>query len=476
MEPDDPADAHAGRQDPALVRRLSVVQAACLTVVGLVAATVFIGWLVPQVGSVLPVGWNVMKANSAFSLLLCAASLMLTRPTRKDSTLVAGRVCAALVVVLAATALLGHLTGRTLFLETWADADRASATPGRLSIQTASFLLFLGLALVLGGKHHTVRSAVADGLTGLAAAIPLVIIAGYSFGAANLFGQSPFTRTSPQTLLCLVLLGFSAVVQRTQHGFFAVLVGVGIGSQTARTALPFALSTPFLIVCGGAFVAASGWLSGPYAAALVAAATSLASVVLVVLVARQINALERDLRNLSLTDELTGLHNTRSFNLLGEHMFREGRRDHAPVALLYFDVVGLKAVNDLLGHDVGSRLVVEFGNLLRANFRSSDVVARVGGDEFAVVTKAGQPELMHALQRLERSTEAANLVSGRPFQVSYCVGDAVAEPTGDRSFAELLAAADAAMYEQKRRKRVARESLVAQMLRSATAPRTGLSA
>lgn len=89
------------------------------------------------------------------------------------------------------------------------------------------------------------------------------------------------------------------------------------------------------------------------------------------------------------------LHNRRSFYLLGERTLQERQRDGRPVTVVYFDLDGLKRVNDRLGHEVGSQLVVDFANLLRANFRGSDLGARVGGDEFAVVTRNTQAELVH---------------------------------------------------------------------------------
>jgi diguanylate cyclase (GGDEF)-like protein len=394
-----------------------------------------------------------MKANSSLAILLSVGSFYLTRPKRNRTENIVGRICAVLVVLLAGTALFGHLTGRNFNVETWLATD-AGPTPGRMSAQTATFLLVLGSLLTFEGTLQKSSTRIIDVLTMALVVIFLVIIAGYCFGAANLFGQSPYTRTSPQTLTCLALLAFTASARRTQEGFFSVLIGVGIGSQTSRIALPLALVLPFAIVSGGAYFSVAGWLSPPYGAALTASVTALLCLIFVVLMAQRINILERELRNLALTDELTTLHNRRSFYLLGEHTLREQRRYGRPVAILYFDVDGLKAVNDRLGHEVGSQLVVDFANLLRANFRNSDVVARVGGDEFAVVTRSTQTELVAALQRLDRATATVNLANGGRYKVSYSVGEATVGVAGSDSFAELVAQADAAMYARKRLKKL----------------------
>jgi diguanylate cyclase (GGDEF)-like protein len=73
------------------------------------------------------------------------------------------------------------------------------------------------------------------------------------------------------------------------------------------------------------------------------------------------------------------------------------RRNGLSLTVLFFDLNGLKQVNDSSGHEVGSRLLVHAADLLRSNFRSNDVVARVGGDEFAVVTHSSKDELIAAL-------------------------------------------------------------------------------
>ena len=437
----------------ALVGRLQRAQFVCLIFAAMVATVVLCGWLVASIGSALPDGWSLMKANSALAIVLSIGSVYLTHPKRNKLQQLIGRTCAVIVVLLAGTALLGHLTGQRFSLETWLAAD-AGAMPGRMAIQTALFLLVVGLLLTLDGLLEKSRTRLIDILTIALVVIFLVIVAGYCFGAANLFGQSPYTRTSPQTLVCLAFLTFTAVVRRTQIGLFSVLVGVGIGSQTSRIALPFALLLPFMIVSCGAYLSVAGWLSPPYAAALTASTTALLSFIFVVLMAQRINALERDLRNLALTDELTMLHNRRSFYLLGEHTLQGRQRDGRPVTVLYFDLDGLKAVNDRLGHDVGSQLVVDFANLLRINFRGSDTVARVGGDEFAVVTRNTQAELVTALQRLDQATSLVNLESKRPYRVSYSVGEAIGEQSGSESFAELVAQADATMYARKRQKKL----------------------
>ncbi len=92
-----------------------------------------------------------------------------------------------------------------------------------------------------------------------------------------------------------------------------------------------------------------------------------------------------ELRNLSLTDELTGLHNRRGFITLSQQQIRQAKRTKKEMLLLFVDLDGLKKINDGFGHSEGDRALFAVAALLRETFRDSDIVARIGGDEFAVL-------------------------------------------------------------------------------------------
>jgi diguanylate cyclase (GGDEF)-like protein len=165
---------------------------------------------------------------------------------------------------------------------------------------------------------------------------------------------------------------------------------------------------------------------------------------------------------MSLLDELTKIHNRRAFYLLGEHALLDVRRSKKSLTVLFFDLNGLKTVNDSLGHEVGSRLLLEAATLLRSSFRASDVVARVGGDEFAVITNGRTEDLVSALQRLDDATAAANKLTAIPYRISYSMGQATADPESNESFAALVDRADALMYDRKRQRKLGREAATLQ--------------
>jgi len=455
MTPPNVAGDSSGQLDLKLLYRLIVAQRVCLAVASVIAAGILSGWLVPAIGSVFPGGWTLMKANTAVVVLLSAASLLLTGSKRSDRRLLLGRLLALIVFLLAGSALLEHWTGRAFGLATLLSADSRSPMAGLMSVQTGTFFVLMAVAVVFDGKGKGIPRLIVDASSIGLFIVFLVVLAGYWFGALKLVGQTTLTRTSPQTLVCMALLGFAVAVRRTRSGYFSVLGGVGIGSQIARKALPFALVLPLLTVRGGLYLFTSGVVRMEYAGGLIAALTSILVLALIVAMGRKINDLERALRDLSLVDELTGIYNRRGFSLLGEHALRDGRRASAPLTVLYFDLDGLKTVNDTLGHDVGSRLLLDFSNLLRMTFRGSDVVARIGGDEFAVVGRYRDGGLAIALRRLEEATEAANRAGG-PYRISYSMGEAHRDPGDGGTFSELVDRADAMMYERKQRKKAGR--------------------
>ena len=161
-----------------------------------------------------------------------------------------------------------------------------------------------------------------------------------------------------------------------------------------------------------------------------------------------------ELKRLALTDELTGLHNRRAFLSLSEHALKVAQRNHSECLLFYADVDGLKKINDSLGHHIGSAMITEAAVVLRSVFRDSDVIARVGGDEFAVLA-LGNPQTNSGLllNRLSTKLSAFNNTRERPYTLSLSIGVAPFKPGSGMSVQQLMRQADIAMYEDKNRYR-----------------------
>ncbi|MGA2112540.1 MAG: PAS domain S-box protein [Anaerolineales bacterium] len=162
--------------------------------------------------------------------------------------------------------------------------------------------------------------------------------------------------------------------------------------------------------------------------------------------------LQDELRALSLQDELTGLYNRRGFMILAAQHWRLALRVHEAFVLLYMDVDALKHINDTLGHAQGDQALRDVARLLGQTFRQSDILVRIGGDEFVVLL--AECDLVccrHAMARLKKALDQANGRPSGPYALSLSIGAACFDPDNPASLGDLLKQADAEMYAHKQR-------------------------
>lgn len=168
---------------------------------------------------------------------------------------------------------------------------------------------------------------------------------------------------------------------------------------------------------------------------------------------RERERMAAEVRQLSLTDELTGLRNRRGFILLAERELEAARRRGGRCLLLYADLDYLKQANDRFGHAAGDAMLIDAARLLRSVFRSTDVVARLGGDEF-VVLASDYTTSEDVLLRLQGALQRFCRTTGR--QLSLSVGIAESSLRDGAGLEALLSQADAAMYADKCARRAMR--------------------
>jgi diguanylate cyclase (GGDEF)-like protein len=160
--------------------------------------------------------------------------------------------------------------------------------------------------------------------------------------------------------------------------------------------------------------------------------------------------LDRELRLLALTDELTCLYNRRGFFAAAAHQLKLASRNTQNLLLLYCDLDNLKMINDSFGHQEGDLALIRTADALENAFRHSDILARLGGDEFVVLASetSGQTQEI-LLRRLEKCLKKSGASESR-YELSVSVGVARFDPKRAISLGELIAQADKAMYEKKR--------------------------
>lgn len=163
---------------------------------------------------------------------------------------------------------------------------------------------------------------------------------------------------------------------------------------------------------------------------------------------------EQELSSMALTDELTGIYNRRGFTTLARHQLKLVERSGTKLQLVYADLDDLKVINDTYGHASGDRALVDFAMIMKATFRDSDIVGRIGGDEFvALAMESPESADLMLTTRLQANLDAHNSDGNRPYRLSASVGVMRYDPQSPRSIDDLLKEADQSMYTKKRNRK-----------------------
>ncbi len=157
------------------------------------------------------------------------------------------------------------------------------------------------------------------------------------------------------------------------------------------------------------------------------------------------------LRNVSLTDGLTGLNNRRGFMILATGLLKFARRAGYPLCLLYIDLDSLKYINNTFGHTAGDMAITHFARILTETFRDSDVIGRMGGDEFVILLiDATESDIAGMQALLQSNVDTHNLQSGRDHALSFSLGVIRININSIETMEALLSQADTEMYKHKR--------------------------
>ncbi|MBL7031569.1 MAG: GGDEF domain-containing protein [Nitrospira sp.] len=167
----------------------------------------------------------------------------------------------------------------------------------------------------------------------------------------------------------------------------------------------------------------------------------------------ELRALEKKLNKEVITDDLTGLLNRRGLFTIAQNQCELAGRNDFNLTFIFLDVDGMKMINDKFGHQAGDEALIDIAGILRKSFRSSDIIGRIGGDEFTVIVTGDSATKYEVVTlRLQMNIDIHNEKSDKPYNLSMSMGMTQYSHRNPCSIEELYTIADKMMYEQKRKK------------------------
>ncbi len=438
--------------DPDLLNRLFFVQQVCLILVVQIAFVALCAHGFPALSMLLPNVLMAMPVLSAAATLLCAAALLLSEPGRSECLVLAGHIVAACLACAAGASLCERLLFSPSAINALMQTHPGTVLRGTLSIASPAAFFLLATVILFARVQQPALSVITDATACFLSLLVLILLLEFLFGAVAA-APTMVVLASPQTLICLVLLTVVTILRRAEYGPLSFFLGYGMGSRLGRGLLPVLFVLPFLREFGRARLISAQLIPSPYVTAVLTSFATLASLALLFFVASYINRMQVEIQDLTLRDDLTGLYNVRGFNLLAEQALLLAQRARQEFGILFIDLDNLKVINDNMGHGIGSATLVETAKLLNTTFRETDVIARIGGDEFVVAGQFDLESISAAIDRLQTCAASTFTDGGRRFALNFSLGYAAVNDPRE-TVKELLMRADQAMYDDKRQKKL----------------------
>jgi diguanylate cyclase (GGDEF)-like protein len=410
-------------------------------------------------------GSGVMNANTALGLIFLGLSLWLLLPdpprqVRRFLGLFFGILAASIGAITLIEFIFGVNLRFDQILYNKSVVPLTTTLPVRMAPSTASTLLALGLALLLVDWHTPRGRRPAQELSLWGALVAIMSLSGYIYKAESLYKFFSYSETAVNTAIILFLMSAAIFFARPRAGIAGDLTGRFMGSEMARRILPAVLVLPILL----GWFRVLGQRAGLFGTELGLALNTTVNVatlsILLWFNARKLNKAEQSLEavreagkvhyDASVRDELTGLYNRRGFLTFAEQQIEfacSGRRE---LLVVFADVDDLKAINDGYGHQEGDVALKKTAEVLLTVFRDTDIVARMGGDEFAVLALDCSPAgLVRINAHFEKLLRTMNDLNGL-WKLSISVGTIHVDSQHPLAINDLLSEADKMMYERKR--------------------------
>jgi len=312
---------------------------------------------------------------------------------------------------------------------------------------------------------------VAEVLSALGMLVAYVAIIGYVLGVNTLYGAAFYSSMALHTSILFILVSAAIWWGTPDNLLHKLLCASGSAGILARRMFPFALVVPIALSSLWLYGARADLYDKEFGWALLVVTNVIFLIGFIVVAARPIKNLERErlnittelenraaelaavnrrLESLSNTDPLTGVGNRRAFNARLTQELETISRYHMPLSLMLVDLDEFKPYNDKFGHAAGDDALVAVATILKDHARKTDFVARIGGDEFAIILT--ETNINGATIQAERFQRGIKSFDWPLRQITVSIGIAQAlEVSND--FASLFHAADEALYRVKKEHR-----------------------
>jgi diguanylate cyclase (GGDEF)-like protein len=432
-----------------LRRPLKVFPVAVGVITAIMGIMVLAGWVwdVSALKSILP-GAATMKVNTSLGVLLLGVALCLSQ--YGVGAVRVGKLVALMIAALGAATLMEYILhwdagiDQLLFKDPQSSGD---AFPGRPSHATAFNLMILGIGLLCVDSRA--YRCLATAMAIIAALVSWIALNGYVFGAQALYGIGLYSSIALHTAAIFFFYCLGLLATQPQCSPTKLVLSVGTVSALTRWLLPFALLAPPVLGWLFRHVQTLGVYHDEFSWALYSVATSVGSVGLIMVLAHRVIAIDAErakATELSRHDSLTGLANRRAFDDFILESFRLARRHARPLALLMLDVDHFKHYNDTFGHPAGDEALRITARLLSIHARETDLVARIGGEEFAIVLP--ETDIAGALLLAERIREEVEQSASYRRRMTVSIG--AVGLTGDvEDTAQFIKDCDTALYRAK---------------------------
>lgn len=326
-------------------------------------------------------------------------------------------------------------------------AEIAQGASNAMGVNSALMLWCLAVALIF---HSLRKPLITQILAFFAMGLPMVSMTGYAYGIEHFYGEMSMT-----TMLIGLSLSAATLAMTAHHGVLKAVLSPHIGGRIARIQVLLGGIVPFLL----------GWLMtalplyhdvekefGIYIIAISWFIIMLVcfSAIFQEQVDQRRRLAEQALSQAAMTDALTGLANRRRFFDIGLREMTRALLSDQEIWILMIDVDYFKRINDTAGHEMGDKVLIEIGRLLLQSVRASDVSARLGGEEFVVLLNTSSAAgASQAAAHLHEQIKAMEVAGWTDVYGPVTVSIGCASSRGKQDFEQVLAAADAKLYQAK---------------------------